>query len=67
MKRLPYDMVIVEAMRLFDRAVTASKEMQYNYFQEYIQYLQSMGWTNAEFDIEMLKRIDQNWSDIRIN
>jgi hypothetical protein len=67
MEKVAYDIVVIEAMRLLDKAVSASIEYQASYFQQYSNYLSSMGWTDAEFDAEMLKRIDQNWTDTKMN
>ena len=67
MDKVAYDLVVIEAMRLLDKAVSSPIEHQTSSFQQYSNYLQSMGWTDAEFDAEMLKRIDQNWTDVKIN
>jgi len=67
MDKVAYDLVVIEAMRLLGKAVSSPIEYQTSSFQQYSNYLQSMGWTDAEFDAEMLKRIDQNWTDVKIN
>jgi hypothetical protein len=63
MERLPFETVYVEAMQLFNKAIASPEEMQMAYFKEYSDYLRFVGWNDHDFDIELLKRVDQNWTD----
>jgi hypothetical protein len=67
MKRLPYDMVIAVATQLLNKAASSAEEMRFIYFEEYKKYLESCGWDDSSFDMETLKRIDQNWNDNNLN
>lgn len=68
MERLPYDQVIVRAMKLLYRAIAETNEsLAVIFFKEYSEYLKSCGWDDVSFDAEMLKRVDQNWVDPNIN
>ena len=61
-RRLPYDTIATEANRLFDRILSAKtiEEMKGRH-DEYAAYLEAVGWTDQEFDMMMLERINKDW------
>lgn len=62
MPRVPYEIVAVEADRLIVRmALAPSIRQAVHYWRRYIDYIEACGWTDSEFDIETLKRIDRIW------
>jgi peptide methionine sulfoxide reductase MsrB len=68
MDRLPYEKIVMKAMELFDKAVLCDDPvLQKTLFSNYTKYLASCGWTDMEFDAELLKHIDQNWNDRTTN
>jgi hypothetical protein len=64
MFRIPYDVIAIEADRLIIKMVIASsREESFHYWNLYLEYIAACGWTNQEFDQEMMRRIDKNWGD----
>lgn len=62
MARISYGKMASEANRLIIRAALSFKyHKHFEYWDQYISYLDSCGWTDQEFDRETLKRIDRNW------
>ena len=60
--RLPYETIIIEADRLMMlMASTQDEQEAFNWFHFYIEFLESCGWTDQEFDQEILRRIDEAW------
>lgn len=55
--KLPYDIIVIEAFKLIDDAVISYDSD----LSKYLDYIEACGWTNLEFDLETLKRIDCNW------
>lgn len=68
MKKIPYDLVAIEATKILNKILTSSDDGMINdYYDKYVQYLNACGWTDSEFDKESLKRIDSNWTDFSQN
>lgn len=62
MARVAYEIVAVEAERLIIRmALAPSMGQSIYYWRRYIEYIEACGWTDREFDLETLKRIDRTW------
>lgn len=63
--RIPYDVVVIEADRLILRAVVSKTlDRAVDYWNQYLSYIESCGWTNREFDNETLRRVDAGWLDL---
>jgi len=66
MSRVPYENVAAEADRIIVKMALASTwERAIYYWDMYIEYIESCGWSNQEFDNETLQRIDVAWSNIK--
>jgi len=61
MNRIPFEIVFIEADRLICLMAESSMEMASYYLDQYNLYIESCGWTNQEFDNELLKLIDNSW------
>lgn len=60
--RIAYEIVAVEAEKLFNKVVSArNQEEVFQKYKDYTDYLEACGWSVSEFDAEMLKRINQDW------
>jgi len=57
--RLPYEVIVMQADRLIIKMVLSSNPTYY--WDQYILLLEACGWTDLEFDMETLRRIDRNW------
>lgn len=66
MARIPYEIVAIEANRIIVRMALAPSWEAYNYWEQYIVFIEVCGWTDFEFDQETLKRIDMSWGNIKI-
>ncbi len=66
MARIPYEMVAIEADRLIVRMAIAPNPGQASHFWDlYIGFITACGWTDREFDLETLRRIDAAWENLR--
>lgn len=66
MPRVAYEIVAVEAERLIIRMALAPTIRQaIHYWRRYVEYIEACGWTDREFDLETLKRIDAAWESLR--
>lgn len=65
MGRVPYDVVVIEADKLWLRMVIAPTWDSYHHWDVYTAFIEACGWTEREFDREMLRRIDLAWDNIR--
>lgn len=62
MIRIPYEVVAIEANSLIVKmSITSSLEKIQYYWNLYVAYIESCGWTDQEYDKETLKRINQDW------
>jgi hypothetical protein len=60
--RIAYEIVAVEAEKLFNKVVSArNQEEVFQKYKDYTDYLEACGWSVAEYDQEQLKRIDTDW------
>ena len=63
MHRVPYEIVIIEAERLtVAMALSPTLELARRCWREYISWLNLCGWSDRDFDKEMLRRIDIDWN-----
>jgi len=68
MERTPFKQIVGRAMELFDKAVLCEDEvLQKQLFLNHSKYLESNGWSDKDFDAELLKCVDQNWGDKAVN
>lgn len=68
MKKIPYEIVAIEATKILNKILSSSEEGMINdYYDKYVQYLNACGWSDSEFDKESLKRIDADWTDFNQN
>lgn len=62
MIRIPYEFIEDFAFELI-RLAAISDEASYSHYMElYSQYLRECGWTDLEFDQEVLQRVDASWN-----
>ncbi len=62
MNRLPYNELVVKLMPMMCAAIAAYEETgSVEGLDECEHYLQTCGWTQEEFDTEMLSRVDIDW------
>lgn len=63
---VPYDVIAIEADRLIVRmALSPDYDLSYYFYSKYVLLITACGWTEIEFDREMLKRIDRSWDTIK--
>lgn len=62
MTRVPYEIVAIEANKIIVKMAASSS---WDYWEQYIAYIEVCGWTDWEYDLETLKRIDAAWETIR--
>jgi hypothetical protein len=66
MSRIPYEVVVIEADRLIVRMAIAPTPRQAGHFWNlYIGFITACGWTDREFDLETLRRVDAAWENLR--
>jgi hypothetical protein len=63
MKKIPYDLIAIEADKLISRMVLSSEIK--NYYVMYLLYINACGWSERDFDKETLSRIDSSWEENR--
>ena len=61
MNRLPYGMIVLVANKIITQIATASELEVGDYRTKFNVFLTACGWTDKEFDKELLKRIDNSW------
>lgn len=62
MIRLPYDLIEpIVSHFIMCMAESTTEDSCAIYWNAYNSYLQMVGWTDQEYDTELLKRIDGNW------
>jgi hypothetical protein len=60
--KIPFEIVSYYAdIFCIKSACAKSTEESSLYLDLYYAYLDSCGWSNKEFDLELLRRIDDNW------
>ncbi len=65
MRKLPYELVSLEANKLHDKAIMSDNEEDlYKRYKVYLAYLNACGWTHPEYELEMSKRVDSEWDDL---
>jgi len=57
--KLPYEAFVIQADHLIVQMVIASDPIYY--WDQYTLLLEACGWTDLEFDLETLRRIDLAW------
>jgi hypothetical protein len=60
MYKVPYDMIAMEADRLVILTIISPQ----TYLAQYYDFLMACGWTDWEFDLETLRRVDAIWERI---
>lgn len=66
MARIPYEIVAIEADRLIVRMVLSYEVgLSLYYWELYLGYITACGWTDREFDLETLRRVDAAWENIK--
>lgn len=66
MARIPYDSMAPEANRFIINMVSASSwEEAYEYWDQYNDFIETCGWTDREFDLETIRRVDAAWEHIK--
>ena len=64
MAKLPYEQIAEQADKLFTRMTQATDlDTMKRYYEDYVSFLASAGWTPSEFDQEELKRVNEGWDD----
>lgn len=62
MARISYEVVAPFAQRLYEKVLTCKTEEEMReQYRTYVKFLESMGWTNAEFDNATLELINEGW------
>lgn len=62
MKKIPYDLIAIQADRLVIKAITSpDRKTSHYWWQQYISFLETCGCSTIEFDQEMLRRVDHIW------
>jgi hypothetical protein len=61
MPRLPYDLVAIEADKILVKMVCAPSWRAHEFFERYLLFITACGWTDLEFDMETLRRVDAAW------
>ena len=64
MKKIPYDLIAIEADKLISRMVLSSEEK--NYYLIYLLYINACGWSEKDFNSETLSRIDSSWEENKL-
>ena len=68
MQKLPYERIAMEADKLHDKAIMSDNEQDlYDRYKVYLEYLDACGWTHADYELEMSKRVDSGWDDLTNN
>jgi|HubBroStandDraft_5_1064220.scaffolds.fasta_scaffold716529_1 hypothetical protein len=64
MPKIPYEIVAVTSEKIYNKVLFARTQDEIiQAHREHKEYLEACGWSVEEFDLEMLRRIDQNWVD----
>ena len=64
MSRIPYEIISVEALRLYDKAAMCPDWETHYYIDMYHALLEGSGWTDKELDEETLRRVDLCWEQL---
>lgn len=65
MARVPYEIVAIEANKIIMKmAASSSWDQAFEYWDQYIAFIESCGWTDKELDLELIKRVDGAWESI---
>ncbi len=59
--KLPFEAIEAQAFDLILQMVLAPAWEAHEYWESYITYITECGWTDQEFDQELLERIDNQW------
>lgn len=60
--KIPFELVYYYADIFYSKSACAkSQEESLLYLDLYYTYLDSCGWSDTEFDLELLRRIDESW------
>jgi len=60
--KLSFTAIRIQAFQLLDTAVFASSSEDFAlYYDSFISYLNHSGYSESEFDSELIKYIDNNW------
>ncbi len=59
-----FEKVQADAFRLLNTAVVSvgDSESSYFFYEAFALYLEAAGWSEEEFDAELLKRINRGWT-----
>jgi hypothetical protein len=59
--RLPFDYVLAKSEVILKGVILCSANPEDDYYDEYISFLHECGWNEVDFDVELLKRIDNEF------
>jgi len=60
--RIPFELVNYHANLFLTRLALADSKTESEYYRDlYFAYIDSCGWSDIEFDQELLRRIDDSW------
>lgn len=62
--KLPFEYIVERAFQLIDLATMVQFWNRDCILDELDSYLENAGWTDSQFDLELLSRIDLNWEPI---
>lgn len=61
MTKIQFEIVEIAADKLACKAAIAPLHIAQRYFDEYVSLISCCGWSEKDFNAELLKRIDANW------
>ena len=64
MNKIPYDIVMSNITKILDELYFNKGIDIYTYYQWHIEYIESCGWSNQEFDNHTLKILDLYYSKL---
>lgn len=67
MVKVSYDLIVLEVDKLItSMALSSDFDSSCHYWNQYIFYIDACGWTDYEYDLETMRRIDLAWDQINI-
>jgi len=66
MTRVPYDQIVIDAAKYIENMAFANDNDTIDYWQKmYTDLLEASGWDKVSFEQEELKRIDEDWDNVK--
>lgn len=66
MIRVPYDQIAIEATKFIENMALANDiEIIDRWWKMYVDLLEASGWDIISYNQEMLKRINEDWDEIK--